>query len=205
MTRCAVPPPTDLAAWAVLPEPEEVEECVAYLITAVEPALVSNPQRCAVLTALVSGRGYTRAELLLAMQQLPFANAYGQGFRLDVLDEIVNRSRAIRRIVADPADGRPRLFTERQMFDACAAFPEAFRPSDFGVCSFDADDRPLYVHAKRAGQVHAPQPRLPESAARRLDDDGPIDPRFAAMLQRLGIGTAGTGTAGTDATGEVAP
>jgi hypothetical protein len=100
------------------------------------------------------------------MKRLPVTNAYGGGFRPDVLDEIVQRSRNARRIVADPRDGKPRLLTERQMFDACQEHPEHFRAQDFGVHSYDVTNRPFYVYAKATGpHVHEPRPMLEEGNA----------------------------------------
>lgn len=161
-----------LAAWAEPAEPEEVEDVAAFLITAVEPG--ANDNRVKTLIRVVAMQGYTRAELLLGLRTLPVRNAYGQGFRPDLLDEIIRESRRVRAVVGDARDGKPRLLTERQMFDACQQYPEHFRPEDFGISGYDRGDRPMYRYARKSGpHRHEPNPRLLEEApADRSGDEG---------------------------------
>ena len=150
-----------------------MQDCAAYLVTLVEPSLAGNPKRLRALVAVVAMQGYTRAEMLLAMKRLPVTNAYGMGFRPDVLDEVVQKNRAVRRIAADPADGVPRLLTQRQMFKACEEHPDFFRSDDFGIATYDPDDRPLYRYARRSGpHVHAPRPEIDESPRPVRTDTG---------------------------------
>ena len=165
-----MPPVEDRAAWLVPAEADEVEECAAFLVTAIQPSLADNPARLRTLVGLIAMQDYTRAELLLAMKRLPFVNSYGEGFRLSDLGTLIDDNRNARRIVADPADGKPRMLTERQMFDACDKHPELFRREDFGICDYDSMDRPFFRYARAAGpHKHAPQPQLPEATAPRRE------------------------------------
>lgn len=167
----------DREAWAYPATQADVKHAVAFLVTVVDPALAENPDRFRTLTALVAGRGYTRAELLLAMKRLPFENAYGEGFRLDLVESLVTESRKVRAIVGNNPDGKPRLLTQRQMFDICAEFPEELSPDRFGIADYDADHRPLYrfatdgtrhVHEPYVQEVEPPAPvrQLAEGEAR---------------------------------------
>jgi len=177
----------DREAWVVPAEPGETAEVAAFLISAVEPE--ANANRVATLTRLVAMQDYTRAELLLALRKLPTMNAYGQGFRLDLLHQLVEESRNVRRIIGHPMDGRdgakPRKLTERQMFDACQTYPEHFRTDDFRVCDYDVQNRPFYVYAPDAPPQHEPTPELEDrTPPARLDagTGGPVS--LSALVKR---------------------
>lgn len=193
-----VPAVDDALAWATPAEPDEVEDVAAFLITLVEPSLEHNPGRVRALTGIVAMQGYTRAELLLGLRRLPVRNAYGQGFRPDLLDEVVQESRRARRIVADPIDGRPRLLTERQMFDACAEHPEYFRPESFGVFTYDVTDRPLYRYAAEPTPRRTATPSLAEAAPpRRLAAGTGAPVSLSALVEaELAKKPSGDGAAG---------
>lgn len=73
----------------------EVGEAISYLITAVEPD--ASDDRVEFMSRLISQRGYSRAELVLVMQELPFdhqaAHNYGRGFNPADAERIVSASR----------------------------------------------------------------------------------------------------------------
>ena len=100
---------------------------------------------------------WTRAELLLAIRQVPFENHYGQGVRLDVIEQVIQRSRDRRALTR-------RRLTAAEVDDACAHDPDLLR-SDFHTAT---DDEPkLYVYApggpKRRSDVPAGIRRDPEA------------------------------------------
>lgn len=202
MQLYAVPPLDNLAAWAEPASADDSGEAVMYLATVCDPTLADNPNRLRTIAALVGSRGYTRPELLLAMQRLPFVNAYGGGLRLDAIESLIGESRKVRGIIGDPRDGRPRLLTERQMYDLCNEHPEHFRPEDFGICDYDVNDRPFFRYAKASGpHRHAPQPMLEDGSGARNDE--PIRADLAELVARVTKQATGDGQA--DGTPEVQP
>jgi hypothetical protein len=184
-----LPSVSDVAAWSVPAEVDEVATVVEFLITACDEK--PTDARTGMLARLVRMRGYSRAELLLAAQTVPFdprsGTNYGRGLNAADLERVIDESRTIRAML-------DRMLTERQMFDICGKYPQDLRPDMFGICGYDATDRPFYRYARSGGpQVHAPRPQLEERTERV--PDGPMDPRFAAILKRMGISADATGEA----------
>jgi len=84
----------DEANWLVPADDDDIKAVAKHLITACERE--PTPERSAVLASLLRTRDFTRAEWLLAMREVPFMNNYGQGFRLDLVQQVVDENRADR-------------------------------------------------------------------------------------------------------------
>lgn len=122
------------------------------------------------LARLIAMRDYTRAELLQAMQAVPFdtraSHNYGRGLNAADVERVVAEGRRLRKML-------DRMLTQRQMFDLCAEFPNEVAPSDFGICGYDGMDNPFFRYLRKgAGLTHNPVPQLEETATPRRADGG---------------------------------
>lgn len=148
MLESRLPSVTDEAAWGVPATVDDLTVAAEHLITACEPG--ASEARAMVLAKMLRTRDWTRAELLEAMLEVPFRNSYGEGFRLDVMADVVKESRERRALLR-------RKVTEAQMLDLCAD-PEV-EPEHFACCGFTDANKPLYIYAPdTAPHKHAPKP-----------------------------------------------
>lgn len=127
---------------------------LSHLLVLVEPAAMANDFRVQMLAQELFHRGYTRAELLLVRQRLPFdpkaSHAYGRGFSLADAERVVTEHRTMR------ARLRTRV-TERVRDELLAAYPE-LDPKDFGHVGWDDDTRKVYVYLPfTTARAHAPR------------------------------------------------
>ena len=146
----------------------------------------ASKDRSRLIGCLMAMRDYTRAELLLAMQRVPFdsraSHNYGRGFNAADVERVVAEHRKLRAMLT-------RTLTDFQRRKLCDEFPTEIHPDHFGVCGYDADDRPLYVYAK-PGQ--RPGDKRWHDLGAEFDALGPTN-RTGALPQR------------TDGGGEVHP
>lgn len=142
------------AVWQTPATEGDVRAAVAYMLTAVEPTVAD--ERVGVLIRMLGARGYTRAELLLATQELPFdadaSHNYNRGFNPADVERIIKKNRKARAMLARPVSSRERddLITEH---------PGTVDPDGFRCCGFDSYNNPLWRYAP---QVKASKPPTPE-------------------------------------------
>lgn len=122
-------------------------------------------------------RGYSRAELLLAMKQLPFdpdaSHNYGRGFN----------PADVERIISEHRKARTRLtqrLTSKQRDQLIAEFPDEIDPDAFHCCGFNSYDEPLWRYAPDVdSEPQEPNPdlgaSLPGKDRKRQDTNGPTD------------------------------
>lgn len=154
-------PPVTSPAWNEPATEREARYAAAWMLNVVEPQ--ADPSRAALMGNLLASYGYTRAELYLAMRELPRRNNFGQGFRLDLVDEVIRAHRQMR--------GRLRqALTVAQMQDLCAT--GEVDPDRFRICGYDDRNNPLFRYcpdlpavpirpAPEAATVEPPQALLP--------------------------------------------
>ena len=164
----------DVEAWAHPATDEHTAEAVSYCLNLIEGPK-SAAERTAIVAMAVGQRGYTAAELEAIKAELPFRNNFGQGFRPDLADEIVQASRRDRQALASVCD-------EDTMLRLCRDHDDLSTP-DFAVCGFDARNRPRSRYAPNAGGDSAPNPvpMEPVLSPRRRDRTG--DPDAAPLPQ----------------------
>ena len=134
-----------------------------YMLDVIEPD--ASTQRTKQLYRLIDRRGYSRAELALAMSEAPFKNHYGNRIKLDVVDGIIQEHRKDRAALN-------RSLTREQVTDLLERHPEALQWDAFHCCGYTKRDQPLYRYAPDAGTPQDPQPKLEERTPRRRDDGG---------------------------------
>lgn len=120
------------------------------------------------LTRLMGMRDYTRAELVLAVQRVPFdsraSHNFGRGLNVADVERVIMEHRKLRAMI-------DRVVTEFQMRKLCEEFATEIEPDHFGVCGYDADDRPLWRYAKPG---HRPKEReWGSDFGAELDQHGP--------------------------------
>ena len=126
----------------------------------------SEPRQNAVMRAVMT-RGYTRAELLLAMREVPFQNSYGQGLRLDVIERIIKQHRQDRAALQ-------RKLTREKVVDLLERYPKALSSDDFHICGYveGAKNRPLQRYAPGVGTPKEAVANLEEKPASRRETGG---------------------------------
>lgn len=133
----------DVEAWAEPATKHDLGQTAKFLLGTVEPD--AAPGRAGLIANLLALRDYTRAELLLAMQRVPFderaSHIYGRGLNVADVERVVKEHRKLRTMLT-------RQLTDFQLRRLCDEFPTELHPDHFGICGYDADDRPLYVYAK---------------------------------------------------------
>lgn len=133
----------DKATWAIPATKPELATAAEFLVSVVEPD--ASSERAALLGRLLAMRDYTRAELILAMQRVPFdgraSHNFGRGLNVADVERVIMEHRKLRAML-------DRTLTAFQMRRLCDEFPTEVHPDHFGICGYDHDDRPLYVYAK---------------------------------------------------------
>lgn len=130
--------------WKLPATASDIQAAAAHLIAAVEPE--ASSERVAVVTRLLAAYGYTRAELLLAMRELPrdpeASHNFGRGLNLADVERIVRGSRQMRARLLRPA-------TMSAITALVEAHPE-LSLQDFRCCGFDERGERLYRYAPGA-------------------------------------------------------
>lgn len=140
-------------AWEQPATSDEYEQAVATLVAAVEPDAKDYPKRVQVLKRLMKRRGYSRAELLLVMEELPFRNNYGKGIRLDLVEEIVQEHRTDRKMLQ-------RALTAEEMHALIERHPDDLHRENFRVVTYNSRNEKLYRYLdtpKPKGRPDVPQ------------------------------------------------
>lgn len=150
-------------AWSEPATPGDVADTVGYCLTLIEGTQAAA-ERTPIVARAIAQRGYSRAELLAVAHELPFRNNFGQGFRLDLLDEIVRERRALVRALDVPCD-------EGTMLKLCRE-NEGIEPEHWHRCGFDDRSRPLVRYAPDLKPRTAPEHAAyePPDDVRRLPD-----------------------------------
>jgi len=148
-------------------EDEEYTQAAAYLMAAVEPE--ASDSRMKTVARLLRTRDYTRAELMLAMKELPFdpeaSHNYGKGFNPADVERIVDEHRTLRRRLTQPLSSEDRD-------NLIAEFSDKIDPDAFHCCGFNSYDEPLWRYAPDVeAQPKEPQPDLGESLPGRNRDE----------------------------------
>jgi hypothetical protein len=154
-------------AWSVPAEDEEYAEAAAYLMAAVEPE--ASDSRMQTVARLLRTRDYTRAELMLAMKELPFdpeaSHNYGKGFNPADVERIVSEHRTLRQRLTQSLSSKDRD-------ELIAKFPENINPDAFHCCGFNSYDEPLWRYAPNVDtEPKEPTPALGESLPDRERDE----------------------------------
>lgn len=144
----------------------DASAAVSFITTQKQPG--ATEKQIQTWTRLVDRRGYSRAELLLAMHEVPFRNDYGQGFRLDVLDEVIQENRRDRERLG-------RLVTEQEMYELVERYPSIAK-ADFHLAGFGEgyerrrEKQFRYApHIEREKRRPEPTPMLDEKTPRDRD------------------------------------
>lgn len=124
-------------AWEQPATPDDYKQAIATLVAAVEPDAKNAPKRVQVLKRLMQRRGYSRAELLLVMEELPFRNDYGKGIRLDLVEEIVQQHRKDRKMLQ-------RALTAEEMHALIERHPDDLHRENFQVTAHNSRNEKLY-------------------------------------------------------------
>lgn len=138
------------AVWDEPAPPTEVKAATMHLLDAVEPD--AGGARLKQVYRLIKRRDYSRAELILAAEEVPFRNHYGEHLKLHVVDEIIKQHRKDRKLLQ-------RTLTEKQVTELLERRYEELDPDAFHVCGQDAYDNDLYRYVpNRSGPRHEPTP-----------------------------------------------
>jgi hypothetical protein len=175
--------------WLVPATLGDVSDAAEFLLAVLDPAAAENPNRVVMLTRLLATRDYTAAELDLVKREAPFRNHYGQGLKLDVLQEIVDEHREVRARLARPITARER----DALLDRLHA--EGVTPEHFPCCGFNERNEPLYRY--RAEPLTGPppvalldEPKRPDTSDRGRGADGPSAGALADFIKVPGNGQA---------------
>lgn len=150
----------DEALWKVPATAEDVSESLTIFLTlsdmySREP--MTEAQK-AVVTRMVASRGYTRAELLLALNELPFDHEASHRYRLPFnpadVERIVEKNRVVRRRLKQSLTRRER----DELLAGCGDLD----PACFQCCGFDSRNEPLYRYAPGVRGGSEPTPVLDE-------------------------------------------
>lgn len=157
--------------------PADVSEAVAYMLNFADiRGKGANDAVKAAHIRAIAKRGYSRAELMLAMDELPFRNTYGEGFRLDILDEIVKEHREMRARLS-------RMLTAKERDEITDTFPE-IDAKCFHVAGFDGKNEPLYRYVDGRPAPDVPvTPLLEESVPNRRESGGLVSIKDAVSHQ----------------------
>lgn len=121
-------------------------------------ALRSSPQERAVFARLLSSYDYTRAELLLAMREVPRDPERFGGRQATVQDveRVVSKNRRLRSMLK-------RAVSTGEVGELCTAFPE-IDPDGFRCCGFDERNNPVWRYAPGTPKpTMAPVPHVEEA------------------------------------------
>ena len=156
------------ATWQKDATVDDICAACAYLLDMVEPEC-TEARQSAVTRALLT-RDYSRAELLLAMREVPFQNDYGKGLRLDVIERIIRQHREDRA-------GLQRSLTRAKVVDLLERHPKALQFDDFHICGYVEGNRdaPLYRYAPDIGKPKEPVANLEEGPSQRREDGGTVE------------------------------
>jgi hypothetical protein len=106
-----------------------------------------------VLCSGVERYGYTRAELILAMQEVPFdreaSHNYGRGLNPADVHRVIERRRRLHAALTRPVSSERRD-------EVIMAFPSEVDPDAWHKCGFDDRNRPLWRYAPHAGTYTPP-------------------------------------------------
>ena len=106
----------------------------------------AKPQQVAVLVSLVAGRGYSKAELRYALEELAFDEDMNNKLRYKSpvtpadFERVIKASRQYRAMLDTPQP-------EREMLKICSKFPEVKR-ENWHKCGFDEFNNPLYRYVE---------------------------------------------------------
>ena len=136
-------------------------------MAAVEPD--ASDSRMQTVARLLKTRDYTRAELMLAMKELPFdpeaSHNYGKGFNPADVERIVSEHRKLRQKLSQPLSSEDRD-------ELIAEHPEKIDPDAFHCCGFNSYDEPLWRYAPDVDtDPKKPKPDLGESLPGRTRDE----------------------------------
>jgi len=139
--------------WQEPATPSDFQEAVPAMLTLVEPD--ASAARASAVTRYLERQGYTRAELILAVNEVPKRNNYGKGFRLDIVEDVIREHRKDRARLQ-------REVSEEEMHALVERYPEV-RRDDFH-CSGYAPGRDSTVRRYRyvPDRADAPAPDVPE-------------------------------------------
>lgn len=164
----SLPGPFEDELWDVPATEEDVEKATAHLVALCEPA--ASEDRVNILTRQMKTYDYTRAELMLAMREVPrdpeAAHNYGKGFRISDVERIVKRSRKMR------ARLKQKL-TRSAMMELLEEYPDALDRGDFHPCGFNEHNEALYRYLPEVnrlpGQPNSGEEKKPK-ALLEVDD-----------------------------------
>ena len=159
--------------WEQPATPDDYLAAASHLMTVCEPEATDARQQT--MTKLLASYDYTRAELLLAMREVPrdpeASHNYGRGF--NVAD--------VHRTVKAHREARSRLkqqITASMRDDLCAEHKE-LEPTDFHCTSYNSVNEKLYRYAPHVdfepeGEAPVlPGDERPGSGRERTGDEGP--------------------------------
>ena len=158
-------------AWQQPATSKDLKVAAQHFLAVVEPE--ASGQRLTTMYRMLKTKDYSRAELLLAMHELPFQNNYGQGFRLDLVEKIIQENREDRAALARPvsSEERDRLIVR---------YPKCVDPDGFKCCGFYSDNRPKWIYVPAANadaSGRPPTPTLEEKSQPRRNHSSASSPR----------------------------
>lgn len=114
----------------------------------------ADERRAVLYAQMVGQRGYSRAELLHALRNVPFdseaSHRFGRGLNLADIERSVEKVRAVRSSLR-------RLLTPDEVAAAVRASGGTITHEHFGVGGYDERDRPLYRYRMASSAVAAPE------------------------------------------------
>lgn len=170
----------DEEAWAAPATRSDVKAAASHLLTVTETGLgpdrrASDAEKVTFIRQLAA-YDYSRAELLLAMREVPRDPERFGGRSVTVQDvhRVIRRSRIMRKRLKQSLDAEARD-------ELIAEYPKELSQEDFKCCGFNKFDEPLYRYAPDV-EDHAGPPRteldvedLP--GADRQRDEGQHEPK----------------------------
>lgn len=151
--------------WEIPATAEDTAEAAAWMLSATEIGLSdaqrSSPQERAVFARLLRSYGYTRAELMLAMREVPRDPERFGGRQATVQDveRVVVRHRRFRSMLS-------RGVTTREKEELCGALADEIDTDGFRCCGFNERNEPLWRYAPNTPKSSVqPTPVLEEPAA----------------------------------------
>lgn len=146
----------------------------SFLLQATEIGLAASNRAVdverAVFARLLASRSYSRAELMLAMREVPFDpdRFGGRGVTVQDVERVVLRHRRLRAKLRQP-------MTAAEITEVCVAFPRDVSTDGFRCCGFDAHNQPLFRYAPEApAATSEPTPVIEDpDPPRRREGVGP--------------------------------
>lgn len=156
--------------WKVPATAEDYSQAATYFVAAVEPS--AGAERMQMITRLLKTKEYSRAELLLAMKELPHdpeaSHNYGNGFNAADVSRVVEENRRLRRALTHPVS------TERKN-ELIVEHGDEIDDDAFHVCTYDKYDNPMWRYAPNTdGDPQEPTPETEDTlpgAHRERDDE----------------------------------